>query len=491
MRKKLKRSELPELIFGSSDVVQSQQIAQLKKEKLIRSIMPRVYTSNFEDTDEVIVRRNSLLLMSHLFPGSVLSHRSALEFKPSPMGNYYLTGKQRRVYQWPGLTVRMTKGPGPLEDDQLIYDELYASSLERACLENLLPARKVEGERRTVDQSVLEERLVVFLQTRGEAALNDLRDRARIIAETLGWEKAFKKLNQIIGSILTTKPSKILQSPIAAAEAFGEPYDASRLDLFQQLVAALREASFPDRPEKTRNPAAYKLIAFFESYFSNYIEGTTFMVEEAKEILLEGRIITNRSGDSHDILGTYQICQSRKEMQKVAKTPERFLDLLRARHRIVMQGRPDMAPGFFKEKANRAGNTFFVEPKLVVGTLKVGFKLIQSLPIGLPRAIYMMFLVSEVHPFKDGNGRIARIMMNAELVKAGQSKLIIPTVYRDDYMLNLKRLTNKREPDGFRRMMDRAHAFTHQLDPKSFDALVIQLENSNAFKESDEAVLLF
>lgn len=491
MRKKLSADELPELIFGSSDVVQSQRIAQLKKEKLVRSIMPRVYTSNFEDPDEVIVRRNSLLLLSHLFPGSVLSHRSALEFKPSPLGVYYLTGKQRRVYQWPGVTVRMTKGPGPLEDDQPFFDALFVSSLERACLENLMSAREVDGELRIVDQSVLEERLVIFLQTRGESALNAFRDRARAIAKTLGWEKAFKKLNQIIGSILSTKPSKILHSPIARAEAFGEPYDAARLDLFQQLVAALKESSFSDRPEKTHNSAAYKLIAFFESYFSNYIEGTTFMVEEAKEILLEGRVILNRSGDSHDILGTYQICQSRNEMRKVAETPEAFLDLLRARHQMVMKGRPDMTPGVFKEKPNRAGNTFFVNPRWVVGTLKVGFKLIQSLPVGLPRAIYMMFLVSEVHPFKDGNGRIARIMMNAELVKAGQSKLIIPTVYRDDYMLNLKRLTNQQKAAGFIRMMDRAHAFTHQLDPKSFDDLMVQLENSNAFKESDQAVLVF
>ncbi|GAI76162.1 unnamed protein product, partial [marine sediment metagenome] len=29
----------------------------------------------------------------------------------------------------------------------------------------------------------------------------------------------------------------------------------------------------------------------------------------------------------------------------------------------------------------------------------------------------IMFVISEIHPFLDGNGRIARVMMNAELVK--------------------------------------------------------------------------
>lgn len=45
----------------------------------------------------------------------------------------------------------------------------------------------------------------------------------------------------------------------------------------------------------------------------------------------------------------------------------------------------------------------------------------------------MMFMISEVHPFNDGNGRVARVMMNAELVRADQSRIIVPTVFREDY----------------------------------------------------------
>ena len=45
----------------------------------------------------------------------------------------------------------------------------------------------------------------------------------------------------------------------------------------------------------------------------------------------------------------------------------------------------------------------------------------------------MMFVVSEVHPFADGNGRSARVAMNAELVPANLHRMIIPTVLRNDY----------------------------------------------------------
>ena len=59
------------------------------------------------------------------------------------------------------------------------------------------------------------------------------------------------------------------------------------------------------------------------------------------------------------------------------------------------------------------------------------------------RAIFMMFLVAEVHPFSDGNGRLSRIMMNAELVSAGEQRIIVPTIYRANYLAALTRLIHR------------------------------------------------
>ncbi|MGD8778864.1 MAG: Fic family protein [Ignavibacteria bacterium] len=79
------------------------------------------------------------------------------------------------------------------------------------------------------------------------------------------------------------------------------------------------------------------------------------------------------------------------------------------------------------------------------------------------RAAYIMFLVSEIHPFEDGKGRIARLMMNAELVNKNQCKIIIPTVFRDDYLLTLKRLTNQKDPEPYVEMLTKAHRFSENL----------------------------
>ena len=103
----------------------------------------------------------------------------------------------------------------------------------------------------------------------------------------------------------------------------------------------------------------------------------------------------------------------------------------------------------------------------------------------------MMFIVSEIHPFEDGNGRLVRVMMNAELVKGNLTKIIIPNVYREDYLLALRRLTRKQNPDAYIRMMDKAQAFSHALHLENFEKLLAQFKDSNAFLEPTEGKLNF
>ena len=119
-----------------------------------------------------------------------------------------------------------------------------------------------------------------------------------------------------------------------------------------------------------------------------------------------------------------------------------MIGLMKSRHAVIMGGRPELGPGQFKERANRAGSTEFVLPEMVEGTLRRGFEIGDRLISPFARAVYMMFIASEVHPFADGNGRAARIMMNAELEAAGEVRLIIPTVFRLNYLSSLKAATH-------------------------------------------------
>ena len=80
-------------------------------------------------------------------------------------------------------------------------------------------------------------------------------------------------------------------------------------------------------------------------------------------------------------------------------------------------------------------------------------------------------------------------MMNAELVKAKQTKIIIPTVYRDDYLGALRRLTRQQDSIVYVKMLQRAQEFSATIKANDMNEAEIHLEACNAFKECDKAIL--
>jgi hypothetical protein len=481
---------LPEVFLSTRE--NSRQVSNWRARGFVRKIAPRLYTTNLEDAPETLIRRHLLPVLSLLFPNTILSHRSALEAKASPEGTITLTGAYPRIVRLPGVTVRVVPGPRPLEGDTPLLGIMRASEA-RAVLESLGQGRTSDLGSPHLPRQDIEAFLERKLASAGESALNRLRDRAREIAPQLRAEAEFRTLDAIIGALLGTRSAR-LSAPAAIARAQGEPYDGHRIETFQILLQALAQWHEAPRPDRTaHSDRAFSNAAFFDAYFSNCIEGTQFEVDEAIDIVFGHQIPIRRPEDAHDVLGTFVLAGSRDEMGRSAHSLAggftEFEDLLRARHATILGSRPDAMPGEYKARANRAGETHFVEPGLVRGTLRKGYELLQSLDGPFARAAFMMFLVSEVHPFTDGNGRIARIMANAELISAGETRILIPVVYRTDYMGALRELTRSRRPEVLLHMLNRAQAFVHEIAFDDLTAAEDQLRQCNAFKDSDEARL--
>lgn len=494
MEKNLSKSiyqVLHEVVFAGADKAASKQISMLVKDGKLRKIAPRIYTSNMDDQAEDIVRRNLFQILGYLFPHAVLSHRSALEYKPTPSGDIFLTYQYTRNISLPGITVHLLEGPAGEEDDSPFIEGLFVSKQERAFLENLQTAYRIHGTSKCLDRREIEDRLEKIIRIQGEDAVNRLRDRAKEVAERLNMQSEYATLSNLISALLSTKPADILSSHIAKARAFGEPYDPERVELFHTFFSALAQNVFPRYPEQNSQSESYRNVAFFESYFSNYIEGTEFTLEDAQLIVESGQPLPARHDDSHDILGTFYICSNRAEMSRIPANYEEMLSMLQARHRLMMAARTGIAPGEWKMHNNHAGETYFVDYQLVKGTLQKGFEFYQALREPFARALMMMFIVSEVHPFNDGNGRLSRIMMNAELTHAGETKIILPTVFRDDYILTLRRLSRQGDPSALIRAMQRIHRFSSTLDGSDMSQMTQYLRSCNAFMHSNEAILNF
>ena len=167
------------------------------------------------------------------------------------------------------------------------------------------------------------------------------------------------------------------------------------------------------------------------------------------------------------------------------------MELLQRRHAILMKERPETRPGEFKIKENKAGNTLFVAPEDVLGTLWHGFERYKLLKSGLAKALFMQFLISEVHPFDDGNGRLSRIMMNAELVPQSQFKIIIPNVHRDNYLNGLRLASRDKNFRTYIKVMDQAQAYTASVNWLDYGESRERLEKDDANLLPDEGVPAF
>ena len=274
---------LQEIITGSKE--KSIEIGKLEKDGLIKKIAPRLYTSNLSESAEIIVRRNWYRILSELYPSAFLSHRSALERMPTKKGHIYLTHTYTDITELPGITIHFLKGHAPITDDELFFGNLKASGLARAYMENLQSSRGNGEDSKTLSRIELEEKIESFLRVKGEDALNEVRDSAKKKAVELGMEKEWIVLNQLVTDMLGTGSSINLVSPITKARVLGEPIDGDRTQLFESFYEALIKREYPDYADKNRDIKSYRNFAFFEGYFSNYIEGTEFTIDEAKQII--------------------------------------------------------------------------------------------------------------------------------------------------------------------------------------------------------------
>ena len=477
--------EMPEAFV--SDTAISREVSRAVKAGKLRKLASRLYTRNLTDPPEAIVGRNLWSIVGGYFIGALIADRTALENAPANDGSVCIVSESGQDIKLPGHTLRPRRGIGPLSSDRPFIAGLFLGSTARAYLENMRHSRARSGlVARTLSRREIEERLDTLIRRSGEEAANQLRDEIRAVAPELEAEKEAAELDALIGSLLGTREAE-LSAPTAVARRQGRPYDPDRLTLFQALHAALRDHPPLSRIVMDRGAEGNATLAFFEAYFSNFIEGTEFAVEEAADIVFRGVIPNERPEDAHDVLGTWRIVSDAQEMTRIPQDGKTLTRLIKARHAAIMESRSDKRPGEFKLTENRAGSTVFVAPDLVAGTLEQGFDLCRSLETPFQRAVFIMFLVAEVHPFADGNGRTARIMMNAELVAAGEERIVIPTVYRANYLSALKALSQNGRPEPLIRMLDFAQKWTVAVDWRSVEETRRELDDCNAFLDPSVA----
>lgn len=177
------------------------------------------------------------------------------------------------------------------------------------------------------------------------------------------------------------------------------------------------------------------------TYSSNALEGNALTEVETKVVLEDGITIGGKPLRDHmEAVGHAKAYDHLYEL--LGKSDVREQDLLDL-HQLVTHSMAEASPGRYREKAVIITGTEFIppSPKDVPAQMRefVSNKLPQWLTTHHPieaTALAHLELVT-IHPFIDGNGRTARLLMNLLLMRAGYCVTIIPPVLRRDYIATL------------------------------------------------------
>lgn len=466
------------------DVASRPTLSKAVKSGEIRHLTVGVWTADLNSYAEEIVAENLWALIARQCPDAVVVDRTSARGGRIEGGLVTIATDMRTTpLKLPGVVVAARARRGH-DSDTPWPSGLTGSSPARSVVDNLVVSRGRDGRPgRTLTNVEMQDWLSEKLVAWGPERFDRLRADALGVAADFGTVDA-QVINDLFDEVSGRAPLRAGRSSFSRAVLSGTAWDKPRLELFEK--AAMNLAQVTD-PLLTSLPIDGEL-PFFEAYFSNYIEGTVFSVADAREIVETQTPPARRSADGHDILGTYQCVVDPVGRSQTSTDPEVLVEILRLRHQTLMVGRPDTGPGQFKVDFNRVGSVSFVAPELVSGTLLQGLKLIEELPAGLARALFVMFVIAEVHPFTDGNGRAARLMMNAELSSESLCRIVIPTVFRNEYISALRRATvADGDTAALEEVLTYAWRWTAAMPWEDRSATEAQLEATNALVDSTEA----
>jgi len=241
---------------------------------------------------------------------------------------------------------------------------LSLSGQARQLVENVY--RRGRQPRFRAGTTAVDDRIDELARSGGAGRIRETLGQLDVIAgsfDPFAVDVVRQRLDGVLGTFATSGPRR---SNRLAARLAGSPVDSHRIDMVEGLVNVL--LARPPMPCPAFSPVSrWEWLAFFESYFSNFIEGTEFGVDEARRIAVEGVVPEARPEDAHDIAATYRLAIDSNDRAHVPRSGDEVIELLRGRHAVLMAARPDKHPGEFKSLPNSASGYQFVEPGLVEG----------------------------------------------------------------------------------------------------------------------------
>jgi Fic family protein len=213
-----------------------------------------------------------------------------------------------------------------------------------------------------------------------------------------------------------------------------------------------RDALAKNRPlTKGEHSQLASFLRVHLTYESNAIECNALTLDETKILLEDGLITGDKPMKDYDEAVGY--AEAYDYMLTLARAPERPMaedDILEL-HRLFYRRLDDTRAGRYREEQVYISGTSFVPPtpgdvpgEMATFIRWANDRKVALHPVEWAALLHLRFM--EIHPFIDGNGRVARLLMNMALIQAGYGIAIIPNALRGEYMQAIRAAQKAQSP---------------------------------------------
>ena len=210
----------------------------------------------------------------------------------------------------------------------------------------------------------------------------------------------------------------------------------SQCDKLQQQLWAYRP--MPD--ETLKSLREYYRVGL--TYTSNALEGNSLTESETKVIIEDGLTIEGKPlRDVYEAVGHAQAYDYLYDLSHQVPLSEEIICHL---HQLFYQQIEPLKAGKYRQvPVFISGSQYAVAP-----VAEIGKRMAQLLqwynnnegklhPVVLAAELHKRFVF--IHPFVDGNGRMARLLMNLSLMRNDYNIAIIPAITRSEYISSLEK----------------------------------------------------
>ncbi|MGB6942951.1 MAG: Fic family protein [Bryobacteraceae bacterium] len=217
--------------------------------------------------------------------------------------------------------------------------------------------------------------------------------------------------------------------------------------MLESVILAEATAEKKNRLDRLRpfSPEALsKLEHYYDieiTYTSNAIEGNTLSPVETTLVIEQGVTISGKPLKDHlEALDHYDAIRYVRELAK-EKTPLTESDVRNLHRLVVQRSRPDIA-GRYADLARCVrtdmGRYEFPSPAEIPALMGDSARWLAAAPDAPASAFTAHRRLVDIHPFNDGNGRTARLVMNLILIRGGYPPIAVRPEDRPEYIRALQ-----------------------------------------------------